>query len=185
MRYRAVLIAAVLVAFATATPANAQRTISLVPNARLRVSAPAYQLDSAIALFVEEHGDSVTLRLLASRQTLTLRRSDLTLLQVSRGQSKNRLGGAAVGLLVGALGGGVFGSVGGGSCNDGEFYCGPEVEAAVSAFALGVIGAVVGGAIGISRREQWEAVPITVGVGRAAAGSRHMPVTQVGARLRF
>ena len=82
-------------------PITAQQPISIPPNARMRISAPTRGLDSAVAVVMEHRGDSVTIRLLKRKQTLTLNMAEFSSLEVSRARQGHPLKGAGIGLVVG------------------------------------------------------------------------------------
>ncbi len=151
-------------------PIAAQQPISIPPNARMRISAPTRELDSAVAVVVEQRGDSLTIRLLSSKQTLTLNRAELSSLEVSRAQHRHPLKGAGIGLVVGAALGGVIGFVGGDDeCTQSpdSFFGGCFLaltagqKAAAGAVGLGATGALIGAIVGaFHKTDVWSPIQL-------------------------
>ncbi len=150
-----VLVLAALALLAPAATA-AQTPVVLAPNTRIRF-AVTRDTAAVVASVVAQRGDSLWVHPERSRDTLGLRISSLARLDVSRGKETHALHAAGVGLLIGAVGGGVLGYATGEDCTSSEWICFPRgLTAAAGAVAFGLVGAGVGAVVGwVNPVERW------------------------------
>jgi hypothetical protein len=104
-----------------------------------------------------EDEDSLTVAVNGRRQAVSLPRSAVTRMELSRQRSR-RGAGAIRGALAGALIGAVAGYAAGDDCSGDEWLCFPHEQMAVAGIVvLAPIGAIVGALA--SPGEQWQEVP--------------------------
>jgi len=151
----------VLTALSFVLPAatNAQATpVVLTPNTRIRFAvAPDTPV---VANVVAQHGDSLWVHAERTNDTLALRVSSLTRLDVSRGKETHALHAAGVGFLIGAVSGGIFGYATGENCQPTDWICFPRGETAtLGALMFGLLGAGAGAIVGwVMPVERWNHV---------------------------
>lgn len=176
---------------------SAQGTPPLEPNARIRVSLPDRELYAATAILLEHHGDSLTIYLVKNRQTIRVRTSELSMLQVGKGRRTNAAAGAGIGLLLGAAAGGLIAaSSADDSCtpaaNDpAGVSClgqGPHTGAALVGGTItgGLLGLLLGAVIGKGvTSDKWESVPLRVSARRYSSGSGARVAASFALKYRF
>jgi hypothetical protein len=165
-----------LCAFALITPVPAMcQTSALDParvdaGSRVRITAPVFGGKKQVATVVSSTPDSLVLRQGASTAYLSVAKSDITGLEVSRGTHTRKGRGALLGLLIGAGTGAAVGAATykkpkpceGFACF-GEMF-GPSSRSfntGMGASIGGLLGAAVGALVGMNARDSW--VPATTG----------------------
>jgi hypothetical protein len=150
----------VLFAFAPLTDAITQE-LPLQRGQRVRVTVPAINLKKHADMFRELRGDTLVL------YSMSCSLSDVTRLDVFRGQKSAWAYGLGFGVLAGAVTGAVIGFASGseeqGPLFSGKclFVCTAGEKAAVGAIALGAVGGLLGLWIGTHARiNKWEEVPL-------------------------
>ena len=166
---------------------RAQAPIVLLPGTHIRFALPP-DARAVVAEVLVQRKDSLWVRPAETVDTVALALPSLARLDVSRGQKRSTLRGAGIGLLSGAVVGGVWGYFFFGSdCStkpdtipllDDRFLVGQmgcilprhdAVAAAVGAGLGGALGAGVGALIGhVILSDRWEPVPLTDRVKMAA-----------------
>lgn len=167
-----------LLLFSALTPVRAPAQI-LSPGARLRITAPAQQVDRRVASLIAARGDTLTVRYEGAADPVNLPVGQLTRVEVSRGRHGHLLTGAVAGLVAGTVVGGAIGA----SYDDEESaWVSPIIfvlAAGLGASAGLVAGGVTGAAI---RTERWVTIPPsllrpTVGMWRPAEGGLGLRVS--------
>ena len=146
-----VLPLSVLVPLASLSP---QEPPPIEAGSRIRVTAPYVGADKLVGMCVEV--DATRLRVQAEEQAspLTISLTDMTRLEVSRGQKSKWLIGAGIGLVGGAVLGAAIGTNLVGDFSDSD-------KRIMGATLGGVGGALVGGGIGSGiKTERWKEVPL-------------------------
>jgi hypothetical protein len=132
----------------------AQRTFTLVPGQRLRVTAPAQGAYDHEVRYVATSGDTLVL---TAGIAVMYPLADVVRLEILRGYRSHKWPGAVIGLVLGTAIGWRIGKAIDGSCTgwcyDYGQYAGPVVGALVGVGA----GAVIGSSI---RTGRWEKVPL-------------------------
>ncbi|MEA2763908.1 MAG: hypothetical protein QOK07_312 [Gemmatimonadaceae bacterium] len=171
MRFMSALCAVALI---TPVPAMSQ-TSALDParvdaGSRVRIAAPVFGGKKQVATVVSVTDDSLLLRQGASTAYLSVAKSDITGLEVSRGTHTRKGRGALLGLLIGAGTGAAIGAATYKKPKPCEgFSCfgdilGPSsrgFNVGIGAAFGGLLGTAVGALVGMSARDSW--VPATVG----------------------
>jgi len=150
---RAIAFVVSLSALVSVASLSAQMQASVEPGARVRVTAPACNLDRRAGTLEATRGD--TLVLADGDFTSRCLQSDVTRFEVSQGRKGHPWRGAGIGFVSGVVLGSVIGY--------GE--CGSDCPHETGALILGGIGALVGpivGAIVGSRikTDRWEEIPL-------------------------
>jgi hypothetical protein len=173
MRLMSTLCAVVLITPVVGVSQMSQPDIMRVDTgSRVRIAAPVFGPKKQVGTVVSLTRDTLALRQGASTSFQTVATSDITALEVSNGKHTNKAKGALWGLLIGVGGGAILGYTmyKEPKCQpDGFFGCvvliGPDSKgsnAALSAVAGGVVGALAGTLFGMHATETW--VPGAVGV---------------------
>lgn len=172
MRFMAALSAVALMA---PLPALSQLSapnpvLAVDAGSRVRVSAPIFGSKKQVGTVVSLTADTLVLRQGANTANRSLATSDITSLEISRGTQTHKAKGALWGTLIGAGSGAVLGyalykepkcNSQGGGC---FIIIGPDSKgsnAAFSAVAGGILGALVGTLFGARATDTW--VPANVG----------------------
>lgn len=153
------------IVLALAPQTVAAQLVVLKPETKVRITAPARQLDGNLARVVAQLGDSVTVRLAGSQSTITLRGDEITMMKVASGLRAYPGKGSAIGLGVGALVG-YLKSQQCESCLVADHAWPSVVAGAVLGLPLGfIVGSIVTG-------DRWESAPLRVHVNPLAKGQR-------------
>ena len=156
------VVPAVALAVAGPTAAGAQRAAEVLPaGARVQLFFPGRAAEARGEL-MRPGRDTLWVRYDGAPDTAAIRRAGLRELRVYDGRRPRRIGrGMTVGLLAGATAGGVLGAALAARDPDGgAFFGGVGGTARVFAALGGVPGAIIGGLIGMERREVWVQVPL-------------------------
>jgi hypothetical protein len=133
-------------------------------GSRVRIAAPVFGPKKQVGTVVSLTRDTLVLRQGASTASRSVATSDITALEVSRGTHTRKAKGALWGLLIGAGTGAVLGYAfyQEPKCQNQEFGCiifiGPDSKgsnAAFSAVAGGIVGALIGTLFGMGATESW------------------------------
>ena len=137
----------------------AQAPVVIAPATRIRFALPPVDR-LRVAQVIVQRGDSLWVRPAQSEDTLALALKTLAHLDVSRGQHRNTLKGAGLGLLSGAAAGAILGYSLGQDCSTDSFVCFPRDQTSLMGAAyIGGLGAVVGALVGHSHvRDRWVSV---------------------------
>jgi hypothetical protein len=157
------LSAWILVAISTAPAAAFAQSTSiheLVPitGARVRVTAIALGNDRQTGTLVSLSDDSLTFRPTGANNSIALSTPTITQLEVSRGTHTHKAMGALIGFVV--VGGTAAVITAATWKPTSEFDFGRGGDAAIVAVPLGLVGALIGTAIGAHHTESWASVPI-------------------------
>lgn len=147
MRYAMLVLMA---GFVSLSPLAAQGPLPVTPGQRVRLTFDGGRHRIA-GVVVSQDSGSVTVQRYPELPATVIAQSGVTAVEVSASRHSN----AGTGALIGLLGGGAIGAAAGASCQD-EWLCpGP----AVGGFAVGFLGAALGGVIGaFSHHETWQSV---------------------------
>jgi hypothetical protein len=145
-----------------------ERTAAQQPGDRVRLTLESPASRPLVGTFIREHTDSFWVELPGHPALVTVARNATARLEVSRGQHRATLRGAAIGAGLGAIGGFVASGVDASQsrpCGSAAFVGACVTDWYGRAFRGGLIGAVVGGAIGavlgsVVRTERWAGVPL-------------------------
>jgi hypothetical protein len=174
MKRAAFLALALLVPTDSASPDTAgtdSSTVAIGSRVRVTTSAPASK--RLTGTLVADDPSSLTLALHGGRDRVTVPRSRLATIEVSRRRS-HRGRAAARGALAGALFGVAVGYAAGEDCPNGELICLSRRDTVRAGIILGApIGALIGAFV--SPREHWVPAPI---------GGLHISATPVPVRGR-
>jgi hypothetical protein len=149
-----------LVSALVAVPAGLAQAPSLTPGARIRLSAPGYEIKNRPGTLVRVTPDSLTIDFRRNAEPITVPLDALTRLDVSRGRRREAgfWRGAGIGFLItGAL-------VGAAVLSARE--CGEDCQVPLMIYGGSglVLGTVLGGIIGARKApDLWEAVPLRGG----------------------
>lgn len=153
---------------------------TVAEGTRVRVAA-AHRGDAITGVVVRHSSDSLILRSDKDSGTVALPTAQLSRLEVSRGRRTQKVRGAGIGFLSGAVIGALVGlaTYEDPSCSGEAWVCldfGPQFDAAVGATLLGGVGALVGTMMGSRERELWRPAPASpgwdarLGIGPARGG---------------
>jgi len=146
MRHAALLLVGLTVVGSLA----AQGPLPVTPGQRVRLTLDGGR-HRVTGLVVSQDSGSVTVQGYFEDSGTVVAQSRITAVELSTARHSNAGAGATVGLLGGAVVGGIIGA----SC-DGDFLC---PGAGPTAVAVGIVGLVLGGAIGaFSHSETWQSV---------------------------
>ncbi|MEJ7813164.1 MAG: hypothetical protein WKG32_22330 [Gemmatimonadaceae bacterium] len=174
------ILAALLLAGATGLAAQARTLPSLEPGARVRVTAPSLSRGLRVGTVAGVRGDSLDLKVAGRDTTVTVSASELTRLEVSRGQRRQGRKGMGMGLLIGAAGGAVLGYASGDD-ESGFIAFSAGEKAVLSGVVFGVLGTVIGGLAGLSSQtDRWVSLPLDGGPTTRARLS--LDLSHVGSR---
>lgn len=176
MRRALPLIAAALVAFASALPAQGVPSVQV--GSRVRIES---RIARGIFSVVRVTDDTVTVRADTLSAPLAVPRADIARLALSLGRrsaGSRALRGAYIGAAIGA----VVGAASGLASGDDEKGTGFDLfqatageKAVLGAVALGLVGTVVGSVVGAGLRgERWEHTPLLPRVGIMPATTGRM-----------
>jgi hypothetical protein len=141
--------------------AEAQGTDSLPSFTHVRIASPILGEGKHEARVLSVGSDHLVFQLNKRRDSVTLRRGQLTSLERAMGERRRVRRGMGIGFLTGAAIGGVAGaSAQGANCEPDSFFtCENPNNAAlavVGGLAVGALGMIVGGVVGaFVRTERW------------------------------
>lgn len=178
---RAVIGTSLLVELLFATTASSQDTLHVREGQRIRVStrsAPEWQVGTVIS----QNRDTIVIRTVPHGEILSLPRADVAQLDTSTGPGHpgfGALGGAAIGLVAGGLGGALVGKFiasrdrARNNCPDGD--C--ELVELITVPVGGAIGAIAGMIIGSQAGgEHWDPVPLYLSAGVGPRGGERFSI---------
>ena len=143
------------------TVATSQDPSPIVPGSRIRITQlEAGKSRRSSGTVVTAAADTVVLKLDGLGATATYSLARISGLEVSRERHGHVAAGVGIGFLAGAGTGALVGALAckNHDCLSGSDDMGAAVEALLAGIG-GVVGMVVGGAIGAHKTDTWEAVP--------------------------
>jgi hypothetical protein len=135
----------------------AEDNASVRPGSRVRITTSAGGSKRLIGTIVAEDEASLTLETAGHRETMTVPRTALMTVEVSRRRSQ-RGRGAGRGALAGGFIGAILGYASGDDCSQGQWLCfSHETMATAGIIVFAPIGALIGAIA--SPGEHWELAP--------------------------
>lgn len=167
-------LALAALAVATSSVMAQQQGTELATGARVRLTSPTLKNQQVVRI-VSVGSDTVVFRSDATPETRRLALRDISVVETSLGERRRTGRGAVIGLLAGAVIGGIAGYQAHDACDDAFptalTGCLSPVGAGGSAAILGVVGGAAGLLIGssigwLAKSEKWQRVPFN---GRSAS----------------
>jgi len=154
MSRTAALVAALCVSPILALASQARPVVA--PGDRVRVTTEDWEL---VGTLLAQGDDSLRLQVIGEVTPVSVARSAIKRLEISRGSHSSTGSGALIGLGAGVLAGGALGAEANSPCDPEVFGCGPGLVVG-GGLLVGAIGAGIGAVIGsLSHSEQWDSVP--------------------------
>ena len=165
----------------------AQGSPGLAVGSRVRITVPSMQLDSVVGKVTELSSDELVVDFEPRGiGVTTVRRDDITRLEVSLRQERHVGSGVGKGVLLGAGIGAVIGFVSGDDQDTGIMSMSASEKAGFYALTLGFAGAVVGLARGLHKTDVWASVdPGGVALWAAPEFRGHRAALQVAVAIRI